>query len=221
VSRILVVDDEQRICRFVARALDANGFQFEVAGNGHDALRLVESRDYAIIVLDLLLPGLDGYEVLRRVLRANPAQRVLILSAIGDVESKVRCLQMGAVDYLPKPFAIAELIARVRRRIDDRSAPPPPRWLEVGGVRLDLQRRMLRVEDREVSLSHREFILMGHLMRHAGEVCTRDELLADVWGYAFDPGSNVVDVCVRRLRSKLDRGAIETVRNVGYSFVAS
>jgi len=88
-------------------------------------------------------------------------------------------------------------------------------------MRLDLQRRVLRVEDREVSLSHREFILMGHLMRHAGEVCTRDELLADVWGYAFDPGSNVVDVCVRRLRSKLDRGAIETVRNVGYSFVAS
>jgi len=128
---------------------------------------------------------------------------------------------MGAVDYLPKPFAIAELIARVRRRIDDRSAPPPPRWLEAGGMRLDLQRRVIHVEDREVSLSHREFILMGHLMRHAGEVCTRDELLADVWGYAFDPGSNVVDVCVRRLRSKLEREAIETVRNVGYSFVAS
>jgi two-component system copper resistance phosphate regulon response regulator CusR len=181
----------------------------------------VESQDYAVIVLDLLLPGLDGYEVLRRILRANPAQRVLILSAIGDVESKVRCLQMGAVDYLPKPFAIAELIARVRRRIQDPAAPPPPRWLEAGGMRLDLQRRVLSVEDREVSLSHREFILMGHLMRHAGEVCTRDELLADVWGYSFDPTSNVVDVCVRRLRSKLERGAIETVRNVGYCFVAS
>jgi len=128
---------------------------------------------------------------------------------------------MGAVDYLPKPFAIAELIARVRRRIEDRTAPPSPRWLEVGGMRLDLQRRVLRVEDREVSLSHREFILMGHLMRRAGEVCTRDELLADVWGYSCDPGSNVVDVCVRRLRSKLEREAIETVRNVGYSFVAS
>ena len=221
VSRILVVDDEQRICRFVARALEANGFQIQIAVNGHEALRLVESQDYAVIVLDLLLPGLDGYEVLRRVIRANPAQRVLVLSAVGDVESKVRCLQMGAVDYLPKPFAIAELIARVRRRIDDRSAPPPPRWLEAGGVRLDLQRRVLRFDDREISLSHREFILMGHLMRRAGEVCTRDELLADVWGYSFDPGSNVVDVCVRRLRSKLEQGAIETVRNVGYSFVAS
>jgi len=128
---------------------------------------------------------------------------------------------MGAVDYLPKPFAIAELIARVRRRIEDRIPPPPPRWLEAGAMRLDLQRRVLLVEGQEVSLSHREFILMGHLMRRAGEVCTRDELLADVWGYSCDPGSNVVDVCVRRLRSKLERGAIETVRNVGYSFVAS
>jgi DNA-binding response OmpR family regulator len=221
VSRILVVDDEQRICRFLARAMEGNGFRIQVAVNGYDALRLVESQDYAVIVLDLLLPGLDGYEVLRRILRANPAQRVLILSAIGDVESKVRCLQMGAVYYLPKPFAIAELVARVRRRIEDRAAPAASRWLEAGGVRLDLQRRVLRVEDREISLSHREFILISHLMRRAGEVCTRDELLADVWGYSFDPGSNVVDVCVRRLRSKLDRGAIETVRNVGYSFVAS
>jgi two-component system copper resistance phosphate regulon response regulator CusR len=155
VSRILVVDDEQRICRFVARALEANGFQFQVAVNGYDALRLVESEHYAVIVLDLLLPGLDGYEVLRRVLRGNPSQRVVILSAIGDVESKVRCLQMGAVDYLPKPFAIAELIARVRRRIEDRNAPPAPRWLQAGGVRLDLQRRVLRVEDREMSLASR------------------------------------------------------------------
>jgi two-component system, OmpR family, response regulator len=113
------------------------------------------------------------------------------------------------------------VIARVRRRIEDRNAPPAPRWLEAGGVRLDLQRRVLREEDREISLSHREFILMGHLMRRAGEVCTRDELLADVWGYSFDPRSNVVDMCVRRLRSKLEGGAIETVRNVGYSFVAS
>ena len=113
MSRILVVDDEQRICRFVARALEANGFQIQVAANGYDALRLVETQDYAVIVLDLLLPGLDGYEVLRRVIRANPAQRVLVLSAVGDVESKVRCLQMGAVDYLPKPFNPTLLRARI------------------------------------------------------------------------------------------------------------
>jgi two-component system OmpR family response regulator len=220
----LVVDDEERICRFVARALQAHGFQVDTAGSGVNALRLMAAKDYAIVVLDLLLPGMDGYEVLRRILELDPTQRVLVLSAIGDVDSKVRCLRMGAVDYLPKPFAIAELIERVRRRVDERPGPAGSvqRWLEVGGVRLDLQRRTLHVADREISLSQREFILLGYLMRHAGEVCSRDELLSDVWGYGYDPGSNVVDVCIRRLRSKMQqRRLIETVRNVGYSFVAS
>ena len=133
MSRILVVDDEQRICRFVARALEANGFQFQVAVNGHDALRLAESQDYAVIVLDLLLPGLDGYEVLRRVLRANPAQRVLVLSAIGDVESKVRCLQMGAVDYLPKPFASRARATKRQMRCSSSTTrirlTRTPRWV--------------------------------------------------------------------------------------------
>src|SRR5262249_28678322 len=146
---------------------------------------------------DLLMPGMDGYEVLRRILEEDPAQRVLVLSAVGDVESRVRCLRMGAADYLPKPFAIAELVERVKRRLAERAIPAAQRWLEVGAVRLDLQRRVLRVADRETSLSQREFILLGYLMRHAGEVCSRDELLADVWGYGYDPGSNVVDVCVR------------------------
>jgi len=179
----------------------------------------VLTHDYAVVVLDLLMPGIDGYEVLRRIVEADPSRRVLVLSAVGDVDSKVRCLGMGAVDYLPKPFAIAELIARLKRRLDERSTPAAGRWLDVGSARLDLQRRALRLDDREISLSQREFILLMHLMRHAGEVCTRDELLADVWGcYSFDPGSNVVDVCAGRLRSKLERGLIETVRNVGYSF---
>jgi len=219
----LVVDDEERICRFVARALQAHGFQVDTAGNGVNALRLMATKDYAIVVLDLLMPGMDGYEVLRRILELDPTQRVLVLSAVGDVDSRVRCLRMGAVDYLPKPFAIAELIERVKRRVDERPGPTgsAQRWLEVGAVRLDLQRRALHMADREISLSQREFILLGYLMRHAGEVCSRDELLSDVWGYGYDPGSNVVDVCVRRLRSKMQWRLIETVRNVGYSFVAS
>jgi two-component system OmpR family response regulator len=220
MSRVLVVDDEQRICRFVARALEANGFRVDVVGSGADALAASVATEYVMIVLDLVMPGLDGYEVLRRILDRTPHQRVLVLSAIGDVESKVRCLRMGAVDYLPKPFAIAELIERVKLRVDEPTAVTPPRWLDVGGVRLDLQRRVLRCGRRESSLSQREFILLGHLMRRAGMVCTRDELLSDVWGYSFDPGSNVVDVCVRRLRSKLEPDMIETVRNVGYSFIA-
>jgi len=221
MTRILVVDDEPRICRFVARGLEANGYQTDVAVNGSDALRLVQANGYSMIVLDLLMPGIDGYQVLRRIVEDDPSHKVIVLSAVGDVDSKIRCLYMGAVDYLPKPFALAELIARVKRRLDERSTPAPPRWIDVGGVRLDLQRRALRFHNRDISLSQREFILMGHLMRRAGEVCTRDELLADVWGYSFDPGSNVVDVCVGRLRSKLEYSLIETVRNVGYCFVAN
>jgi two-component system copper resistance phosphate regulon response regulator CusR len=218
---MLVVDDEQRICRFVARALEGCGFSVDTAGDGVDALRCIEANDYAVIVLDLLMPGIDGYEVLRRVVEADSAQRVLVLSAVGDVESRVRCLRIGAVDYLAKPFAIAELVERVKRRVDEHFGPTTSRWLDAGGVRLDLQRRQLRLGERRISLSQREFILLSHLMRHAGEVCPRDQLLAEVWGYSFDPGSNVVDVCVRRLRSKLEKELIETIRNVGYCFAAS
>jgi two-component system, OmpR family, response regulator len=221
MTRMLVVDDEQRICRFVARALEACGYRVDTVADGTAALRAIEANDYAVIILDLLLPGMDGYEVLRRVLDADPGQRVLVLSAVGDVDSRVRCLRIGAVDYLAKPFAIAELVERVKRRVDEHFGPTASRWLDAGGVRLDLQRRQLRFGDRVIALSQREFILLSHLMRHAGEVCSRDQLLAEVWGYSFDPGSNVVDVCVRRLRSKLEKELIETVRNVGYCFVAS
>jgi DNA-binding response OmpR family regulator len=221
MARVLVVDDEQRICRFVARALEANGFQVDMAATGADALRSVEASDYAMIILDLLMPGMDGYELLSRVVEADPSQRVLVLSAVGDVESRVRCLRIGAVDYVAKPFAIAELIERVKRHVEEHRAPATSRWLDVGTVRLDLQRRQLRFGERNIPLAQREFILLGHLMRHAGEVCSRDQLLAEVWGYSFDPGSNVVDVYVGRLRAKLERDLIETVRNVGYCFVAS
>lgn len=220
MPRALVVDDEPRICRFVARALQVHDFEVDVAAGGAQALRLLGEQWYSIVVLDLLMPGMDGYQVLRRILEVYPAQKVLVLSAVGDVDSKVRCLRMGAADYLPKPFAIAELIERIRRRMSETTAPLPPRLLAVGEITLDLQRRSLRIGERAVSLSQREFVLLSHLMRHAGEVCSRDELLSAVWGSAYDPGSNVVDVCVRRLRAKLQQGLIETVRNVGYSFVA-
>jgi two-component system OmpR family response regulator len=221
MARFLVVDDELRICRFITRSLEAHGYQVDSAANANAALRLIAANDYALIILDLLLPDLDGYDVLRRVVEADPTQRVLVLSAIGDVESRVRCLRLGAVDYVTKPFSIAELVERVKRRVDEQASPSMSRWLEAGGVRLDLQRRVLNVDGRIIVLSPREFVLLEHLMRRANEVCTRIELLGDVWGYSFDPGSNVVDVCVRRLRAKLEPDLIETVRNVGYCFVAS
>jgi two-component system, OmpR family, response regulator len=201
--------------------LESDGFEVDVAATGSEALKAASTHDYRLIILDLILPDIDGYQVLARLRADDQTQRVLVLSAMGEVESRVRCLRMGAVDYLVKPFAVAELIERVKRRIGDRPTPPRLRWLDAGGVRLDMQRRALHCGERNIPLSQREFILLGHLMRHANEVCTRGELLADVWGYSFDPGSNVVDVCVGRLRSKLEPELIETVRNVGYCFVAS
>ena len=130
MTRVLVVDDEQRICRFVARSLEAHGYHVDSTMTATGALRLAGANDYALIILDLLLPDLDGYEVLRRIVDADPAQRVLVLSAVGDVESRVRCLRQGAVDYLGKPFAIAELVERVKRRVDDQNASATVRWLE-------------------------------------------------------------------------------------------
>jgi two-component system, OmpR family, response regulator len=220
VAHLLVVDDEPRIARFVSRALESQGHSVEVARTGEDALQKTGEHDFALVILDLLLPGLDGHAVLRQLVARDSRTRVLVLSAVGDVESRVQCLRAGAVDYLAKPFAVAELLARVDSRLTEAPAPAPERWLEVGAMRLDLQRRVLHDGERVTTLSQREFILLGHLMRRAGEVCTRDELLSDVWGLCFDPGSNVLEVYVGRLRAKIDRWHIETVRNVGYCFSA-
>lgn len=221
MAHTLVVDDEQRICRFIARSLEPHGFQVHTAATAGQAVRMAREHDYALIILDLLLPDFDGFEVLGRVLEHNSEQRVLVLSALDDVETRVRCLRLGAVDFLPKPFAVSELVERVRCRVDETHAARTDRWLVVGGVHLDRRRRVMHHGDRTIELSPREFVLLEHLMRRANEVCTRMELLGEVWGYSFDPGSNVVDVCIRRLRGKLERDLIETVRNVGYSFVAS
>lgn len=221
MAHLLVVDDEPRICRFVSRALSAHGHTVETSTSGEDALTRAASRDFDLIILDLLLPGIDGFQVLQALLAQNASARVLVLSAVGDVDARVHSLRAGAVDYLAKPFAVAELIARVDARLSELlTARIAPRWLEVGRVRLDTQRRVLSVDGRVSSLSQREYVLLAHLMRRADEVCTRDELLAEVWGLCFDPRSNVVDVYVRRLRSKLRNDHIETVRNVGYCFSA-
>jgi two-component system OmpR family response regulator len=221
MPRVLVVDDEPRIVSFISRALTAEGLGVDSAHDGPRALELARSRRYELVVLDLLLPGLDGIAVLQRILDSRPEQRVLILSALSDVDSKVRCLELGAADYLPKPFALAELVARVRARLRQPEAPATPRVVTVGRVTLDLVRRVADAGAGSISLSEREFLLLQHLMRKADEVCSREELLAEVWGYSFDPGSNVVDVYVGRLRSKLGAELIETVRNVGYRLDAA
>jgi len=216
-----VVDDEPRIVDFVSRALSAEGFQVDDAHDGIRALELAKTGSYELVVLDLLLPHLDGVSVLEDLMESRPDQRVLVLSALSDVETKVRCLEVGASDYLSKPFSLAELIARVRARLRQPAAGPRHRFLRAGGLTLDLTRRVAELGDRRVALSEREFLLLEHLMCQGGEVCSRQQLLAEVWGYTFDPGSNVVDVCVGRLRARLGGDVIETVRNVGYRFNAS
>jgi DNA-binding response OmpR family regulator len=216
VPRILVVDDEPRIVSFVSRALEAEGFSVEGAPDGRRGLDLARTGRFELVVLDLLMPELRGVDVLREILQARPEQRVLILSAVSDVESRVDCLELGATDFLTKPFALSELIARIRARLRQPLGQQPGRFLIAGGIRLDVVRRAADAGEGRVSLTEREFVLLQHLMMKGGETCSRQRLLADVWGYSFDPGSNVVDVCVGRLRSKLGADAIETVRNVGY-----
>jgi len=220
MARVLLVDDEPRIVSFVSRALSAEGFQVDSALDGIRGLELARTGRYELVVLDLLLPGQDGVSVLQDLMESRPDQRVLVLSALSDVNSKVRCLQLGASDYLPKPFSLAELLARVRARLRQPASGPDDRFLNVGGVRLDLVRRVADAGEGAVALSGREFLVLQHLMLKRGEVCSRQQLLADVWGYSFDPGSNVVDVCVGRLRAKLGSDVIETVRSVGYRIQA-
>lgn len=220
MARLLVIEDEDRLRSFVVRTLEADGHFVAEAATGPDGVRRTHEDVYDLVVLDLMLPGFDGVEVLRRILNHDPEQRVLVLSAVADVASRVQCLRMGAADYLTKPFAAAELVARVQARLRSPKSTTAQRWLRVGQATLDLERQQLNVSGKVVPLTHRELLLVGVLMRRAGEVCTRDELLSSVWGYD-DPASNVVEVTVRRIRNKIPLPMIETVRNAGYVFAAS
>jgi DNA-binding response OmpR family regulator len=217
VAQILVIDDEPKIVSFVSRALAGDGFGVDSAADGARGLALAARERYDLVVLDLLLPGLDGVNVLHKLRSRRPQQQVIVLSAVSEVEAKVRCLDLGAADYLTKPFALAELLARVRSRLRDHSPTADGERLQAGQLTLDVRRQSVEDAGRPVSLTNREFLLLEHLVRNAGTACTREELLSAVWGYAFDTGTNVVDVYVRRLRSKLGVDSVETVRNVGYA----
>jgi two-component system OmpR family response regulator len=220
VTSVLVVDDEPRIASFVSRALSAEGFRVDSASDGLRGLDLARTGRYELVVLDLLLPKMDGVTMLQRLMDERPEQRVMVLSALSDVEEKVRCLELGASDYLSKPFALKELVARVRARLRQPAGGPERRYVRSGGVTLDRMRRVADSGSGPVALTEREFTLLGYLMERDGEVCSRMQLLADVWGFRFDPGSNLVDACVRRIRAKFGPDVIETVRNVGYRFDA-
>jgi two-component system copper resistance phosphate regulon response regulator CusR len=211
-----VIEDEPRIASFVTRALTAQGFAVERVPDGETGLARAREAPFAMVVLDLLLPGIDGTEVLERLIESRPEQRILVLSAMAEVETRVHCLERGAVDFLAKPFSLAELTARIRARLREPAAIPMDRFVTVGRLRLDLARRTVDAGSGAVSLTDREFTLLHELALAGGDVRSREELLQAVWGLSHDPGSNVVEVYVARIRSKVDDDAIETIRGVGY-----
>ena len=215
LAKILVVDDEQRILRFVVRGLQAEGYEVDSADTGTDGLRKALRGHYDLVILDLLMPGLDGASVLRRLVAERPGQAVIVLSCLTATDTKVRCLEVGAEDYLAKPFSLDELLARVRARLR-AAAGRPATSLVAGRLRLDLIRREADAGAGPVPLAEREFLLLRELMQSLGRIVSKQRLLSAVWGYHFDPGSNVVDVYVSRLRAKLGADTIVTMRGEGY-----
>jgi two-component system, OmpR family, copper resistance phosphate regulon response regulator CusR len=215
LSRILVAEDEARIASFLEKGLRANNFSTHVTADGEDVLRLARSGAFDLLILDLGLPGRDGFEVLRELRRDGCHLPVVILTARDSVRDTVAGLEGGADDYIPKPFRFDELLARVRVRLRGERAAEPT-VLRVGEAALDLRTRQAIVEGSAVDLSAREFALAELFFRHPGQVLSREQLLSHVWGYDFDPGSNVVDVYVGYLRRKLGKDSIKSVRGMGY-----
>jgi two-component system, OmpR family, response regulator len=217
--RILVVEDEAKLAGLLRRGLRSRGMGVDVASSGEEALARATATPYDLILLDLMLPGLDGFEVCRRLRAEEVWSPTLMLTALDDVDDRVRGLDAGADDYLPKPFSFEELLARIRALVR-RSAPPRPTVLEVGDLRLDPASHRAWRSDDELSLTSREFSLLETFMRHPGRVLSRLELLEHVWDQSYENRSNVIEVYVGYLRDKLDRpregSLIETVRGAGY-----
>jgi two-component system, OmpR family, response regulator len=217
--RVLVVEDELKMAGLLKRALEEEGYAVDVAGRGEDALWFGTENPYDAIVLDVMLPDLDGFEVSRRLREAGRWSPVLMLTARDAVADRVAGLDAGADDYLTKPFSFAELLARLRALVRRGAAERPP-VLRVGDLSLDPARRTVTRDRSSIDLTAREFALLEYLMRHAGEVLTRTQLIEHVWDFAYDGDSNVVDVYIRYLRNKVDRpfgrDSIRTVRGAGY-----
>jgi two-component system, OmpR family, response regulator len=222
--KLLVVEDEAGIADFLRRGLESEGYAVEWAADGEDGEARALSGDFDLILLDVMLPGRDGLEILASVRRSFPALPVILLTARGEVEDRVRGLDSGATDYVTKPFSFDELAARVRAHLR-QTEPDHPTRIEVGDIRIDLLRRQVRRDGAEIRLSATEFDLLAFLARQPGQVLARERILKAVWGYDFDPGTNVLGVYVGYLRKKLARSGrpapIETIRSVGYRLRAS
>ena len=223
MKRILVIEDEPRIASFVSKGLRSAGFTPTIVGDGKEGLDHALSGEFDLAILDIGLPSLDGFALLEQLRGAGSRIPVIALTARDSVTDTVRGLEGGADDYMPKPFRFDELLARVRLRLRDKagsatsaSVADDKRYLQHREVRLDLHRREAARDGATVELSAREFALAEMFLRHPGQVLSREQLLSHVWGYEFDPGSNVVDVYVGYLRKKLGSDVIRTVRGMGY-----
>ena len=218
MSRILIAEDEPGISSFVRKGFEAAGFTTLVVEDGCAAAHAARDDDFDLLILDLGLPGMDGHEVLKEIRRRGERLPVIILTARKGVGDTVAGLEGGADDYVTKPFRFAELLARVRARLRDHGTAEQT-VLEAGGVRLNLLSRTAEIGEKRTELSAREFMLVEIFMRHPNQVLSREQLLSHVWGYDFDPGSNVVDVLVGCIRRKLGKDFIQTARNMGYRLV--
>ncbi|MFD5553026.1 MULTISPECIES: response regulator transcription factor [unclassified Streptomyces] len=216
MNRILIVEDEERIASFVEKGLRANGFTTTAVTDGESAYDYAVTGGFDLIVLDIGLPGKDGFTVLRQLREARVSVPVIVLTARDSVRDTVAGLEGGADDWMTKPFRFEELLARVRLRLRTAARAPEVTVLRNGELTLDLRTRRARSGDRTVDLTAREFVLLELFLRHPGQVLSREQILSHVWGYDFDPGSNIVDVYVRALRKKLGADRVETVRGMGY-----
>ncbi|MEE1755125.1 response regulator transcription factor [Streptomyces sp. SP18CS02] len=216
MNRILIAEDEERIASFVEKGLRANAYTTTVAADGDTALDHAVTGGFDLMVLDIGLPGRDGFTVLRELREARATLPVIVLTALDSVRDTVAGLEGGADDWMTKPFRFEELLARVRLRLRTAARAPEVTVLRSGDLGLDLRTRRARAGDRTVDLTAREFMLLDMFLRHPGQVLSREQILSHVWGYDFDPGSNIVDVYVRALRRKLGAQRLETVRGMGY-----
>ncbi len=218
--RILAIEDDATVASFLKNRLGEDGHSVDHAADGHDGLLLASANNYEVMIVDRMLPGVDGLTVIQAVRNSGDQTPILILSALGEVDDKVRGLKAGGDDYLVKPFAYSELMARVESLVRRFSSREERTSLEVADLRMDLLSREVSRDNQSIDLKPREFLLLEYLMRHAGQTLTRTMLLEAVWDYHFDPQTNVIDVHISRLRQKVDRAfdqpLIHTIRGAGY-----
>lgn len=221
MSTILIIEDEARIAGFIAKGLKAAGYTSHQTASGSEGASLAVHGNFDLVILDVGLPDIDGFEVLERIRGQGVSVPVIMLTARSSVEDRVAGLEGGADDYMPKPFSFEELLARIRLRLrtEQTSTGAAATQLSHNGLTLDFRTRRAEVDGRWVDLSAREFTLAETFLRNPGQVLSREQLLSNVWGFDFDPGSNVVDVYVRYLRGKLGKHRFETVRGMGYRLV--